>query len=268
VCGRFTLTLTTAELAAAFGIDVDPGAELPRYNFAPTQLIPVITAGRPSAAEWLRWGLVPHWARDPDVGNRLINARGETLADKSSFREAFQRRRCLVLADGFYEWKQEGQSKQPWYVRQRSGRPFTMAGLWEAWRAPEGGTLRTATIVTTLPNGLVGQLHDRMPVIVPPEGRRSWLDPGEGGRAAVEALLRPSPAEELEAYPVSPKVASAAVDEPDCIVPVGDRLRAGGRVRPLQPGLWEGDDLADGVGANEEHDQPVHAKGGTGGTRH
>lgn len=245
MCGRFTLGLTPEELAEAFALDELPEGELPRYNIAPSQQVAALTTPRPRRVTWLRWGLVPSWARDPAIGARLINARAETLAEKPSFRDAFRRRRCLILADGFYEWKKEGSTKRPFHLRRRDGQPFAMAGLWEVWKGPDEGAepLRTCAIVTTRPNDLVRRIHDRMPAILPPDRRASWLGSQEGDPAALAALLAPIPPEELEAFPVSPRMGSAAFDDPKCVEPVGDSLRVARR--PLQPGLWEGDDGVD-----------------------
>ena len=223
MCGRFTLTLTPDEIARVLALDVVPAEAEPRYNIAPTQRVLAVTSEEPRAAVWLGWGLVPSWAKDPSIGGRLINARAETLAEKPSFRQAFRLRRCLVLADGFYEWKKEGRTKRPFYMRLRSGGPFTMAGLWESWRSAEE-ELRTCTIITTTPNALVRQLHDRMPAIVPAEARSEWLAAGPRSATDLQQLLGPQPAELFEAYEVSTRVGSPRVDDPGCIAAVGSRL--------------------------------------------
>jgi putative SOS response-associated peptidase YedK len=164
----------------------------------------------------VRWGLVPYWAEDVKIGNRLINARAETIERTPAFREAYQRRRCLVPADGFYEWRKEGKQRQPLLIRRRDRAPFAFAGLWERWRQPDGQILRSCTIVTCPPNALVAEVHDRMPVILAAADHAGWLDPAQGDG---KALLRPCPAEWLEALAVSPRVNSPANDDPECLAP-------------------------------------------------
>lgn len=167
----------------------------------------------------MRWGLIPRWAKDASIGNRLINARAETAAEKPSFREAFRRRRCLIPADGFYEWKKEADGKQPWLIRRMEGKGFAFGGLWERWNGPEG-PVESFTILTTSPNATVGPLHDRMPVIVAPAAFDLWLDPEVDGPLLLENILRPAPDDLLEAHPVSRLVNSPANDEPACIAPL------------------------------------------------
>lgn len=222
MCGRFTLTQSGQVLMEELGLIFIPEDYRPRYNIAPGQ--PVLAArdgdeGRKGAM--LKWGLVPSWAKDPSIGNRMINARSETVGEKPSFRRAFDRRRCIIPADGFYEWRKEGKRKIPVRFRMRDGRPFAFAGLWEAWRPPDGQgeTLFTCTILTTDANELVQPVHDRMPVILTERSLDLWLDrdvPGEG----VASLLRPYPAEEMEAYEVSTRVNYVANDDPELIEPV------------------------------------------------
>lgn len=192
----------------------------PRYNIAPTQDVAVVVAGeRGPRIGTLRWGLVPYWAHDPAIGNRLINARAESVADKPAFRDAFRSRRCLVLADGFYEWQRTapGKPKIPVFVRLPDGRPFAFAGLWERWRPPGGEPLYTCTIITTDAAPAVRPVHDRMPVILPPDRRRQWLD-HDAKAADLLALLHPY-AGALDAYPVSTLVNSPENDSPDCVSP-------------------------------------------------
>ena len=167
----------------------------------------------------LRWGLIPSWAKDPAIGNRLINARAETVAEKPSFRSAFAKRRCLVVADGFYEWRKTGKGKVPVYITLRSKRPFGFAGLYEHWKAPDGKEIRTCTIITTDSNELVRPIHDRMPVILPKAVEDRWLDPGEHDRGRLQALLQPYPSEEMDAYDVTTVVNNTRHDAPDCIAP-------------------------------------------------
>ncbi len=220
MCGRYTLTVSASVLAEVFAVDVP---ELrPRYNVAPTQTMGVVRLGRDDAPSWreARWGLIPSWAKDPTIGNRLINARAETAADKPSFRAAIRRRRCLVPADGFYEWRRSPDGKVPHLVRFADGRPFAFAGLWERWRDADGATVDSYTILTTRPNELVAGLHDRMPVILPPEVHDEWLAPAEIERDRLEALLAPHPPAGMETYPVSRRVNSPANDDPECVRPV------------------------------------------------
>jgi len=163
------------------------------------------------------WGLIPSWAKDPSVGNRMINARAETLQEKPSFRNAFRRRRCLVLADGFYEWRQDGAHKTPMYIRLASGRPFAFAGLWESWNAPDASNVLSCTIITTQPNDLMASIHNRMPVILPEAAYPLWLEAGEQDVHRFAELLKPFPSEEMQAYPVSTLVNSPKTDQPSMI---------------------------------------------------
>ncbi|MBI3363071.1 MAG: SOS response-associated peptidase [Chloroflexi bacterium] len=179
MCGRFTLTVDPAALQAAFpGIAV-PADLPPRYNVAPTQPVAVVANNGQNKVEFFRWGLIPSWAKDISIGSRLINARAETLAEKPSFRAAFKKRRCLILADGFYEWRQDAgnKAKTPMVIRLKSGEPFAFAGLWELWRSADDDTILSCTIVTTEPNSLMEKIHNRMPVILKPEDYTLWLDP-------------------------------------------------------------------------------------------
>ena len=220
MCGRYTLKTPPAELAELFGLG-DPPALAPRYNIAPTQPVPAVRSSAGDGREWalLRWGLVPGWADDPSVGNRMINARAETVAAKAAFRNALKNRRCLVAADGFYEWKREGRQKQPFHIRLRGGGPFAFAGLWERW-TKGGEPLESCTFLTTGPNELMQPLHDRMPVIIAPEDFDLWLDPAVRDAEALAHLLRPFPAERMEAFPVSKHVNSPTRDDPACAAPL------------------------------------------------
>ena len=224
MCGRFTLSDPDADrLAAQFDLPAPPAALRPRYNIAPTQEIAAVRltaggAGRELAL--LRWGLIPAWARDPGIGVRLINARAETAAEKPSFRAAFRRRRCLIVADGFYEWQKRPGGKRPYYVRLRGGRLFAFAGLWERWTGPDGGVIESCTLLTTTPNALLRPIHNRMPVILHPDDYALWLDPTVDDRRRLQPLLRPYPAAEMEAYPVSRRVNAPRYDDPRCIEPL------------------------------------------------
>jgi putative SOS response-associated peptidase YedK len=219
MCGRFTATAPAEILAEEFGLEELPPQLPARFNIAPTQPVPVVTNWSHGALELFRWGLVPSWAEDPAIGARLINARAETLIERASFRDAYERRRCLVLADGFFEWKRIGKERTPMYARLRSRRPFAFAGLWEGWLAPTGELIRTCAIITTTPNELLAPVHDRMPVILRPEARAAWLDPALRDTEPLDDLLAPYPAAEMELYPVSSDVNSPANDHPRCIAP-------------------------------------------------
>jgi putative SOS response-associated peptidase YedK len=222
MCGRFALIVDAAVLADVF--EVDPPRELkPRFNIAPTQTIPIVRAGEGDQREWamVRWGLVPSWARDEKMGARMINARGETVAEKPSFRSAVKSRRCLIPADGFYEWVRDGEAKRPYFIHFANARPFAFAGLWERWQGHGSEPLETCTIITTTPNELVAELHDRMPAILPPADFAEWLEPEPLAADRLQDLLRPHPAEGMEAYPVSIHVNSPRNDDPMCIARAG-----------------------------------------------
>jgi putative SOS response-associated peptidase YedK len=220
MCGRFTLTTDLETLAALLGLDSVPAAFAPRYNIAPTQPVAAVPGGEKRVLTHFRWGLVPGWAKDPSIGRRLINARAETLAEKPSFRAAFRRRRCLIPADGFFEWKKDGKRKTPLYIRMKSGAPFALAGLWEHWAAPDGSELDTCAIVTTAPNELLAPIHDRMPVIFPPSSWDQWLVPGDARPEELAPLLVPYPSDGMETYEVSARINSPGYDGPELIRPV------------------------------------------------
>src|SRR5215813_7645535 len=223
MCGRYTLHHKPEEIEERF--DVEPNEELlaPRYNIAPSQIIPVIRHARSGddlrEMAGCKWGLIPFWAKDPKIGNNLINAKAETIAEKPSFKQAFAKRRCLIPADGFYEWKKQGKApSQPIYIRRRDKGLFAFAGLWEEWKTPEGERLPTCTIITTEPNELIAKFHHRMAVILRPEDEQTWLDPGNS-TADVLPLLKPYTPDELEAFEVSRAVNSPSVDDASCIAP-------------------------------------------------
>ena len=221
MCGRFTLTINPDELQQQFGLSQPPPAQLvPRYNIAPSQAVAVIANNSDRKLELFQWGLIPSWAKDPKIGNKMINARAETLAEKPSFRTALKRRRCLVVADGFYEWKKTGSGKTPMYIQLKDGQPFGFAGLWEAWQSPEDGLIKTCTIITTEPNALLADIHNRMPAILPRENYDRWLAPEELPADETLPLLRPYDASEMKAVPVSSRVNSPAVDSEELIEPV------------------------------------------------
>lgn len=216
MCGRYELHAHPAAIALAFGLEHPPQVRA-RYNIAPTQDVPIVrrnAAGHRELAQ-VRWGLVPRWAKDPSIGHRMINARGETADTKPAFRNAFRRHRCLLPASGFYEWTQAPDGhKQPLWIGMHDGAPFGFAGLYERWLDPEGQPLDTCTILTTQANALLAKLHDRMPVIVAPEDYARWLDPED---PAPQELVRPFDAARMTYYPVSARVNSVRHDDAACI---------------------------------------------------
>jgi putative SOS response-associated peptidase YedK len=221
MCGRFTLTVDPADLQEAFPEFTFPAQVPAHYNIAPTQPVLVLPNDGTNKADFFVWGLVPSWAKDPAIGSRLINARAETLAEKPSFRSAYKYHRCLIFADGFFEWQTQagGKTKLPHHIRLKSGKPFAFAGLWEHWQSPDGSEIKSATIITTSPNELMAPIHDRMPVILPPEAYGRWLDPTPLFPVDLNSLLIPYPAAEMVAYPVSSLVNSPANDRPEVLVP-------------------------------------------------
>lgn len=222
MCGRFSQTASPEVIAQQFALD-DPPLFKPRYNIAPSQSIAAIRIDPDATTRkfvMLRWGLIPSWAKDPKIGNQCINAKAETVAEKPSFRSAFKKRRCLVIADGFYEWQRQGAHKQPMWIGRRSKRPFAFAGLWEHRKPTEGEPLETCTIITTEPNELMQPIHNRMPVILAPASYDQWLDPIFQQTETLKALLRPYPSEELTAFPVSTLANNPRHDAPQCLEPV------------------------------------------------
>ena len=222
MCGRFSQTATPDVIADQFEVN-EPPLFKPRYNIAPSQQVATIRLN-PEAAKrecvMLRWGLIPSWAKDSKIGNQCINAKAETVAEKPSFRSAFNKRRCLVIADGFYEWQLQGKQKQPMWIGLKSKRPFAFAGLWEHWTPAEGEPIESCTIITTEPNKLMQNIHNRMPVILTPHDYDLWLDPTMQQVETVKPLLRPFTSEELVAYPVSTLVNNPRHDAPQCLEPV------------------------------------------------
>ena len=224
MCGRYTLTSTDG-LVEEFRLIQEPFDFAPRYNIAPTQRVPVIhnRASDQPAVEIMRWGLIPIWAKDPAIGSRMINARGETVDKKPAFRKALRERRCIVPADGFYEWKRQGKSKLPFLIQRPSRKFLAFAGLWERWKAPDGDWLLSFSIITTEANDAMRPLHDRMPVILDPADYGRWLEPGELTRDALDTLLSPSPNDWLAMRQVSQLVGSVRNDSPACIAPVPEQ---------------------------------------------
>ncbi len=218
MCGRFTLTLDDDGLRAAFPGFEPPKMAAPRYNVAPTQPVLAVPNNHPGKMEFMLWGLIPGWAKDMAIGSKMINARAETLAEKPSFKHAFKRRRCLILADGFYEWQTVpgAKAKQPMFIHLADRKPFAFAGLWETWH-PGDENILSCTIITTEPNELMSTIHTRMPVILPPSAWEEWLDPDEQQPEALAHLLTAYPASQMAAYPVSTLVNSPAYDSPECI---------------------------------------------------
>jgi len=223
MCGRYSITQPVEAIQHVFEVAERPNLP-PRYNVAPTQDVPVVRRGEDGARRLalLRWGLIPFWAEDAGIGSRMINARAESAAHKNAFRAAFRRRRCLIVADGFYEWKKpdsKGGRKQPYRVTLTDGGPFAFAGLWERWRDPSSGeTVESCTILTTDANEALAHIHPRMPVILDPASFETWLDPSTDPRDA-RALLGPCPDRHVTAHPVSTRVNAVANDDPGVIQP-------------------------------------------------
>jgi putative SOS response-associated peptidase YedK len=218
MCGRFTLAIEPEELQAEFQIPDLPAEWRQRYNIAPTQPVAVILDPVKRNIEFLHWGLVPGWAKDVSIGTRLINARAESLTEKPSFRTAFAKRRCLILTDGYFEWKKnpKGPSTPYWFTL-KSEKPFAFAGLWETWRNPEGSELKSCTIITCAPNEIAIPVHDRMPVMLPREKYWLWLN--ETNPEVLKSFLVPFPSELMKATQVGRVVNSAQMDSPECILP-------------------------------------------------
>ena len=219
MCGRFTLISNISDLQLRFGFAMESPETQPRYNVAPTQQVLTVVNKGERGGEIMRWGLVPSWAKDIKIGNRMINAVSETAATKPAFRSAFRRRRCLVLADGFFEWSREGKQRVPLYFFQKSGEPIAFAGLWENWQSPEGEWIRSCTILTTAANSFIEPIHNRMPVILSAETEPLWLDPLTETPANLEPLLLSAPPELLDVREVSPTVNNVRNHGPGCIAP-------------------------------------------------
>ncbi len=234
MCGRYLLTAAPEAIRAWFGLTQVP-AFPPRFNIAPTQPIAVVrlTEGKRSFA-LVRWGLIPAWVKDPRAFSLLINARGESLLDKPAFRNAIKRRRCLIPADGFYEWKQDGDRKRPFVVRPTTGRPVAFAGLWEAWMGPNGEEMETACIVTTTASRTLRAIHDRMPVVIPPEAFDRWLDGARVDAESAMVLIAPAPETLFEAYEVSTAVNRTGNDSAALIAPApASPAEAGGAAKRI-----------------------------------
>jgi len=220
MCGRYTITISVDGAREDLGIVEMPEDYHPRYNVAPTQPVVVVTDPVLRKAEWMHWGLIPSWAKDPAIANRLINARSETIADKPAFKNAFARRRCLILADGFYEWKKGGGPKgasQPYYFKRSDSKPFAFAGLWEFWRSQQGDDVRSCTIITCEANTVVKPVHERMPVMLSDHDMWDWLSSDKPADRL--ALLRPYSTDVMMAYPVSSLVNRPGLETPDLVIP-------------------------------------------------
>ena len=221
MCGRFTLRAPPEAVAEHFGL-AEPPELSARYNIAPGQPVATIRAGdggETPVCELCTWGLVPAWAESPAIGQRMINARAETVGEKPAFRSAFRQRRCLIPADGFFEWASGSKPKQPYHIARKDGALFGFAGLWEAWRSQEGRAVQSCTIVTTRANATLRRVHDRMPVILDPADYASWLDPGPGDVEHLRELLAPCPEEWLVLQTVGLRVNDPRNDDPECVTP-------------------------------------------------
>lgn len=226
MCGRFTLRTPTNVIVEHFAVSGPVPPLAPRYNIAPTQPVAAVRCDSRTAATRrelveLRWGLIPHWAKDPGIGNRMINARAETVAQKPAYKTALLRRRCLLPADGFFEWRTgEGKRRQPYFIGLHEGEWFAFAGLWESWEGPDHSHVESCTVLTTEPNELIRPIHNRMPVLLPRGAYDLWLDPAVQDFDRLLPLLRPFPAERMRAHAVSTLVNSPRNDSPECIAPL------------------------------------------------
>lgn len=220
MCGRFTLQISPELLAEIFGLTEIPTFPA-RYNIAPTQQIAIVRSdANQNRLDFVKWGLIPSWAKDNTIGNHMINAKSETVHEKPAFHHAIRYRRCLVPSSGFFEWRKEGNSKQPIYIHLKDGTPMVYAGLWESWKTPEGSTLESCSILTTTANTLIEPIHDRMPVILHPQEYGLWLDRDMTDPTRLQKLYQPYPSELLEAFEVSTAVNSPRNDSPDLILPI------------------------------------------------
>lgn len=238
MCGRYAITSSPEAIRQLFGYRTD-AAFPPRYNVAPTQPVPVVrwANGEPEFI-LMRWGLIPSWMKDPRGFSLIVNARGETVNEKPAFRNAMKRRRCLLPADGFYEWKAQTGRKQPYFVRRRGGGPLAFAGLWETWMGPNGEEIDTVCVVTTRANALVAPIHDRMPVIIGPEAFALWLNCEHVDAVTAATLIAPAPERLLEAHEVSLAVNRAANDSPALIEPVQAIKKVAEPPEDAQPSLF------------------------------
>jgi putative SOS response-associated peptidase YedK len=221
MCGRYSFAIEDELIWERFGVSVRSAVYKARYNCAPTQNLAVISSESSDRISFYRWGLIPSWAKDPSIGNKLINARAESIIEKPSFKQAFRLRRCLVLSDGFFEWK-KSENRTPYRICLNNFVPFSMAGIWENWKNPEGEVIRSFSIITTRANSLIENIHDRMPVILKREDENKWLS--SSPEEELMDLLQAYPSDQMIAYPVSNKVNSPVNDVPEILEPVGMRL--------------------------------------------
>jgi len=217
MCGRYSFAVEDELIKERFGVSVRSAIYKARYNCAPSQELAIISNQNPRELQFFRWGLIPFWAKDPLIGNKLINSKAETIAEKPSFKNAFQRRRCLVPADGFYEWK-KNTTKTPYRIVLTNGAPFAMAGIWEKWVSADREIIHSFSIITTEPNGLMAPIHNRMPVILLPENEKMWLN--NTNETTLQELLKPYPAEMMKVFPVSKLVNSPKNDTVEVTLPV------------------------------------------------
>ncbi len=226
MCGRYTQTIDIEKLQLRFGFEffMEEIDSIPRYNIAPTQLAPVVVHNEIRLLKMFRWGLVPYWAKDMKIGSKLINARAETITEKPSFKKPFKNKRCLVVTDGFYEWKKSAdkKTKSPYRFTLISQEPFAFAGLWDSWKSPEGDEIESFTIITTSANELMLPIHHRMPVILNQKDEEKWIDPNYKDTDKLIALLKPYDSDLMSAYPVSTIVNSPNNDSAECIEPAGE----------------------------------------------
>ena len=220
MCGRFTITLDPADMQQEFDLGKMPSEWKPRYNVAPTQAVPVVNDAQARDVQMMYWGLIPFWAEEKSIGARTINARSETLREKPAFRQAFMQRRCLILADGFYEWQRRDPNapKAPMYFQIMDARPFAFAGLWETWHETPEKELHSCTIITCSPNELVAKIHDRMPVILDKHSCWQWLE--EKDPLKLQGMLAPYPADKMQTHAVGRFVNNPKVDSAECILPL------------------------------------------------
>jgi len=221
MCGRYSFILEDEMIRERFGVTVRSAIYKARYNCAPTQKLAVISNENPDVLSLYRWGLIPFWAKDPAIGNKLINAKSETILEKPSFKNAFKSKRCLVLSDGFYEWKKEG-LKTPYRITRRDGTAFAMAGIWDKWIDQNGEEIHSFAILTTTPNSLMAKIHDRMPVILDRKTEKRWIE--NVPQEELLEMMKPCDASSLLAYPVSSLVNSPRNDSPEILTPVGEGL--------------------------------------------
>ena len=225
MCGRYTLTIDPAELMDRFDLTSADYVAQPRYNVAPTQPVAAVYDGTPQTLSTAPWGLIPSWSKDASIGSKMINARAETLDEKPSYRTLLKKKRCLVLADGFYEWqKHDDGSKTPMRITLADGAPFALAGLWDVWKTPEGEWLKTCTVITTSPNTLMESIHNRMPALLTREAEVEWLNKANDDAGYLKSLLAPYPAELMKAYAVSKAVNNVKNDQPAVIEPAKEHL--------------------------------------------